>query len=248
MHTGVMPAIVDAARSRRLGAPPKGFWSLCPSRSACLPCRTTHRHRCAATWVPRKVAAILAHRTQMGSGSILSRSWHPADARRWLGREFFRRADIPGRPGSPCSSSYAHRPPRDSALSLLWWTARAGHLAVPPHRRRHRSHDGVLGCQCCVFPVVDGIPVLHLHPASVAARERIEAGTPELALRAMAGVESEAQAEAVRRGRGIGIVNLQGHRRGARPEFRGRLLPLPLLGSDVRGRRCGGARGGWRRH
>jgi len=23
--------------------------------------------------------------------------------------------------------------------------------------------DGILGCQCCVFPVVDGIPVLHLH-------------------------------------------------------------------------------------
>ena len=30
--------------------------------------------------------------------------------------------------------------------------------------------DGIIGCQCCVFPVVDGIPVMHLHPASNAAR------------------------------------------------------------------------------
>lgn len=55
--------------------------------------------------------------------------------------------------------------------------------------------DGVIGCQCCVFPVVDGIPVMHLHPASNAARERIEAGTPELALRAMVGLDDDAQAE-----------------------------------------------------
>ena len=26
-------------------------------------------------------------------------------------------------------------------------------------------HDGILGCHCCIFPVVDGIPVLHLLPA-----------------------------------------------------------------------------------
>jgi len=55
--------------------------------------------------------------------------------------------------------------------------------------------DGVLGCQCCVFPVVDGIPVLHLHAASVSAREWIEAGKPELALRAMVGLDDETQAK-----------------------------------------------------
>ncbi len=37
-------------------------------------------------------------------------------------------------------------------------------------------HDGILGCHCCIFPVVDGIPVLHLQPAATAAREHIEAG------------------------------------------------------------------------
>ena len=56
--------------------------------------------------------------------------------------------------------------------------------------------DGVLGCECCVFPVVDGIPVLHLHPASVRAREHVERGHPELALRAMVGVDEGPQAEA----------------------------------------------------
>ncbi len=56
--------------------------------------------------------------------------------------------------------------------------------------------DGVLGCECCVFPVVDGIPVLHLHPAAVQAREHIERKNPELALRAMVGVDEGPQAEA----------------------------------------------------
>ena len=26
--------------------------------------------------------------------------------------------------------------------------------------------NGVLGCHCCLFPVVDGIPILHLLPDS----------------------------------------------------------------------------------
>ena len=64
----------------------------------------------------------------------------------------------------------------------------------------HRSlsdqiHDGILGCHCCIFPVVDGIPVLHLQPAAVAAREHIEAGRPAMALRTMVGLDGEAQAE-----------------------------------------------------
>ncbi len=51
--------------------------------------------------------------------------------------------------------------------------------------------DGVLGCQCCVFPVVDGIPVLHLHPSAVKAREAIEASAPEQALLAMVGADED---------------------------------------------------------
>ena len=64
----------------------------------------------------------------------------------------------------------------------------------------HRSisdqiHDGVLGCDCCIFPVVDGIPVLHLLPPAVQARDHIEAGRPSLALRAMVGLETDEEAE-----------------------------------------------------
>lgn len=56
--------------------------------------------------------------------------------------------------------------------------------------------DGILGCQCCIFPVVDGIPVLHLQPNATAARDHVQAGRPELALRTMVGLEDEARAEA----------------------------------------------------
>jgi uncharacterized protein YbaR (Trm112 family) len=54
--------------------------------------------------------------------------------------------------------------------------------------------NGILGCQCCIFAVVDGIPVLHLQPDSTTARGHIEAGTPELALRTMVGLDDPKQA------------------------------------------------------
>src|SRR5690242_2107821 len=56
--------------------------------------------------------------------------------------------------------------------------------------------DGILGCQCCIFPVVDGIPVLHLQPNATLARDLVQAGNPEAALRAMVGLESEDEARA----------------------------------------------------
>jgi hypothetical protein len=40
--------------------------------------------------------------------------------------------------------------------------------------------DGILGCHCCIFGVIDGIPVLHLEGSSVAARTHIETGRPDL--------------------------------------------------------------------
>jgi uncharacterized protein YbaR (Trm112 family) len=63
----------------------------------------------------------------------------------------------------------------------------------------HRSdeatiRDGILGCHCCIFAVVDGIPVLHLQPASTLAREHVEAGRPDLALRVMVGLDDPHQA------------------------------------------------------
>jgi uncharacterized protein YbaR (Trm112 family) len=63
------------------------------------------------------------------------------------------------------------------------------------HRRsRDEIQDGVLGCQCCIFPVVDGIPVLHLLPAATTARDQIEAGRPDLARQTMVGLDDEANA------------------------------------------------------
>ena len=56
-------------------------------------------------------------------------------------------------------------------------------------------HDGILGCQCCVFPVVDGIPIMHLQPSAAAAREFIEKGEPLRARRAMFGLDDEREAE-----------------------------------------------------
>jgi len=55
--------------------------------------------------------------------------------------------------------------------------------------------DGILGCHCCIFPVVDGIPVMHLLPAATIAREHIEAKRPDLARRAMFGLEDPQRAE-----------------------------------------------------
>ena len=75
-----------------------------------------------------------------------------------------------------------------------------GHLALVDslfHRRTPDAiEDGILGCHCCIFPVVDGIPVLHLQPAAISARDQIQAGRADLARRTMVGLDDDAQAEA----------------------------------------------------
>jgi uncharacterized protein YbaR (Trm112 family) len=58
-------------------------------------------------------------------------------------------------------------------------------------------HDGILGCHCCIFPVVAGIPILHLKPEATKARDQIQAAQPELAFRTMFGLEDEGRAAAV---------------------------------------------------
>jgi SAM-dependent methyltransferase/uncharacterized protein YbaR (Trm112 family) len=57
--------------------------------------------------------------------------------------------------------------------------------------------DAILGCHCCVFPVVAGIPVMHLEPAAVGARELIEAGDPTGAARRMFALDSLERAQRV---------------------------------------------------
>jgi uncharacterized protein YbaR (Trm112 family) len=53
---------------------------------------------------------------------------------------------------------------------------------------------GILGCQCCVFPVVDGIPVMHLQPAATKARELVERGETVKARRVMFGLDDADEA------------------------------------------------------
>jgi len=48
---------------------------------------------------------------------------------------------------------------------------------------------GILGCQCCVFPIVDGIPVMHLQPHATAAKDLVEQRQPLKARRAMFGLD-----------------------------------------------------------
>ena len=48
--------------------------------------------------------------------------------------------------------------------------------------------DGILGCHCCAFPIVDGIPVMHLSKSAESARAHLDAGRADLARRAMFGL------------------------------------------------------------
>jgi uncharacterized protein YbaR (Trm112 family) len=51
--------------------------------------------------------------------------------------------------------------------------------------------DGIVACHCCVFPVIDGIPVMHLNEPAPAAKDQLEAGRPDLARRTMLNLEGE---------------------------------------------------------
>jgi uncharacterized protein YbaR (Trm112 family) len=50
---------------------------------------------------------------------------------------------------------------------------------------------GILGCQCCIFPVIDGIPVMHLQENATTARELVEQKKPLEARRAMFGLDAD---------------------------------------------------------
>src|SRR6185503_686501 len=64
------------------------------------------------------------------------------------------------------------------------------------HRTAEAIQDGILACQCCNLPVVDGIPVLHLLPDSTAALDHMRAARPDRARRAMFGLDDPERAEA----------------------------------------------------
>ncbi len=87
---------------------------------------------------------------------------------------------------------------RTDTLNVLRCPYCGGRLALVTsmfHRADDdRISEGILGCHCCIFPVVDGIPVLHLQAAAVAARDHLEAARPDRALQTMVGLEDDAQA------------------------------------------------------
>lgn len=93
MKRGVMPEIVTAARAGGWAPSPKGFWSLTPEAYGIAAEEPTIVVD-VADWVPRKLAAIESHRSQMGDGHPFS-NIDAADARRLLGVEYFHRAHIP---------------------------------------------------------------------------------------------------------------------------------------------------------
>jgi uncharacterized protein YbaR (Trm112 family) len=54
-----------------------------------------------------------------------------------------------------------------------------------------RIEAGVLGCECCAFPIIDGIPVLIANDATRNAMHLLEAGESDAALHALLGLDGE---------------------------------------------------------
>jgi uncharacterized protein YbaR (Trm112 family) len=88
----------------------------------------------------------------------------------------------------------------DATLEVLRCPYCGGRLELVTslyHRRDgDEIEDGILGCHCCIFPIVSGIPILHLQPAATTARDQIQAAQPELARRTMFGLADEREAAA----------------------------------------------------
>src|SRR6187402_483644 len=54
-----------------------------------------------------------------------------------------------------------------------------------------RLETGVLGCECCAFPIVDGIPVLIASDTARNAMHLLEAGKGEEALDVLLGLDGK---------------------------------------------------------
>jgi uncharacterized protein YbaR (Trm112 family) len=68
-------------------------------------------------------------------------------------------------------------------------------LAIVENAALRRTSDsiesGVLGCECCAFPVVSGIPVMIADDATRTAMHQLEGGNPDDALHTLLGLEGE---------------------------------------------------------
>ena len=197
-------------------------------------------------WVPRKLAAHPLPPDADGRGHpfALSRGRRAATARR--------RVLPPARhpTGERCTSMLES----DLCTSTCWTSCAARSAAAGSSWSTsmfHRTdgdeiHDGILGCHCCIFPVVDGIPVLHLQPARD-RRARAHRGAAARISRCgrWSASTTMSRRKRSRPPRRRTTSHLPGHRRRPRAELRGRLLPLSLFRSHLhRGRRGGPRRGG----
>ena len=94
MAQGIMRAVVEAAHAKGAAPPDSSFWGIAPDAigdAAEMPTFSVD----VRDWAARKLAALRCHRTQMGPHNPFA--WiDEADARRYLGTEYFRRAPIAG--------------------------------------------------------------------------------------------------------------------------------------------------------
>jgi N-acetyl-1-D-myo-inositol-2-amino-2-deoxy-alpha-D-glucopyranoside deacetylase len=92
MQHGVMREVVDAAHAKGGAPPDSSFWGIEPDAfgdGATPPSFVID----VRDWVPRKLAALRCHRTQMGPNNPIA--WiNEEEARQWLGAEQFRRAPL----------------------------------------------------------------------------------------------------------------------------------------------------------
>lgn len=88
-------------------------------------------------------------------------------------------------------------------------------------RDRRRIESGVLGCECCTFPVVAGIPVLIADDAARGATRALEAGRRDEALHRLLGLDEARRAAFVER------------TAGPRPPTYRDLLPLLCLDAEA---------------
>src|SRR5437762_14078645 len=87
-----MREIIHAAHAKGGVTPDSGVWGITPDafgEGAKPPTLAIDVRR----WVPRKLAALRCHQTQMGGRDHPMARIDEDDARRWLGIEYFRRAE-----------------------------------------------------------------------------------------------------------------------------------------------------------
>jgi N-acetyl-1-D-myo-inositol-2-amino-2-deoxy-alpha-D-glucopyranoside deacetylase len=92
MPKGIIQHVVDTARAKGSTSNESSVWGLEPDafgESEMAESFSIDIRR----WIPRKMAALRCHRTQMGVGNSIA--WiDDDDARQWLGLEYFRRSPL----------------------------------------------------------------------------------------------------------------------------------------------------------